>query len=193
MRFADRDDSFVRYVAARRTSLLRAAYLLTGDAAAAEDLVQTALTKVYLAWGRVDRDSPEPYVRRTMLHAFLDARRRRSSQETARADLPDRAEPLAFPIEDANALRHALAALPPRQRATVVLRHWYGLSVEETAAELECSTGTVKSQTARALAALRLSLGPDFDMSPPRGGWEETQAHGRLPEDHPHVVKTADL
>lgn len=161
-RAADRDESFVQYVAARRPQLRRAAYLLTGDWSSAEDLVQVTLTKVYVAWRRVDRSSPEPYVRRTMLHAFLDERRRPSSRDLAYADVPDRAGPPAPSTEDADALRLALAALAPRQRATVVLRHWYGLSVEETADALGCSSGTVKSQTARALMALRAQLGHDL-------------------------------
>lgn len=157
-RSADRDAAFVQYVAARRGQLRRAAYLLTGDWSTAEDLVQMTLTKVYVAWARVDTGSPEGYVRRTMLHAFLDDQRRPWTRETSRAEVPDRPTPETTEIEETAALRHALNNLSARQRATVVLRHWYGLSVAETAMELNCSVGTVKSQTARALAALRLDL-----------------------------------
>lgn len=154
-----RDDDFVRYVAANRSRLRRAAYLLNGDWSLAEDLVQTTLTNLYLAWPNVHPRSPDAYARKIMMRAFLDERRRFWRREQPHADVPDLevAAPVAT-FEDLDLLNRALATLPKRQRATVVLRHWYGLSAQETADAMGCSTGTVKSQTARALTALSQHL-----------------------------------
>lgn len=155
-----RDVEFGQFVAARRTRLYRTAYLLCGDPHLAEDLVQTALAKLYAAWPRVARaDNVDAYARRTVVNAHVDETRRGWRRERAMGDaLPeppheDRATP-----EDADALWAALRALAPGQRRVVVLRHYWGLSVEETAADLGISPGTVKSQTSDALAALRLAL-----------------------------------
>ena len=167
-RGSGRDADFTAYVAARRAHLRRTAYLLCGDWHDAEDLVQTALAKLYVAWPRVRRDgSPEAYARKILVRTHVDETRRPWRRERASSQLPESAAPAGLPVEERDALMTALAALPAGQRGVVVLRHWVGLSVEETAADLGCSTGTVKSQTARAVSRLREALS---DASPTTGG-----------------------
>ncbi|MCW2601672.1 MAG: putative polymerase ECF-subfamily sigma factor [Frankiales bacterium] len=156
-----REEQFRAYVVRSRASLVRTATLLTaGDSHLAEDLVQTALTKLYVAWPRIRLpDGPDGYVRRILVNALIDERRRPFRQrETSHADVPDYApsEPPHF-----QALLSALAGLPPGMRAAVVLRHVHDLSVADTARTLGCSEGNVKSQTARGLEQLRASLIPD--------------------------------
>lgn len=148
---------------ASRGQLLRTATFLTsGDRHAAEDLVQTALMRLYVAWPRVRDETADAYARKAMLNALIDNRRRPVSRfERTRSVLPD--VPVADPVpfnETESAVFAALAALPPRMRAAVVLRHLLELSVTETAATLNCSEGTVKSQTARGLTQLREALTP---------------------------------
>jgi RNA polymerase sigma-70 factor (sigma-E family) len=167
MRRSERDDAFTEYVVARRAHLRRTAYLICGDWHAAEDLVQTALTKLYAAWPRVSRkDAVESYTRRIILRAAIDERRRPWRRETPGVDGFDQAAADRIDLEDRDALAQALGRLPIQQRRAVVLRHWYGLSVHETAADLGCSEGTVKSHTARGMAALRsmMSTGQHFEM-----------------------------
>jgi RNA polymerase sigma-70 factor (sigma-E family) len=163
----DREAEFTAYVAARRPHLRRTAFLICGDWHAAEDLVQTALAKLYVAWPRLRSDvSPEAYVRRTLVRAHIDETRRPWRREAATADAPDQAAEQGVTVEDHDALLRALAALPTGQRHAVVLRHWLGLSVDETADDLGCSVGTVKSQTARAVTRLREALevsSPDLE------------------------------
>ena len=153
---------------ARRPALVRLATLLAaGDAHLAEDLVQTALTRLYVAWRRVERDQgPEAYARRILVNAVVDERRRPwRRSETSRAELPD--APSSDPsAEDRDAVRTALAALGPRMRAAVVLRHWLGYDVGECARLLGCSEGTVKSQTARGLDRLRVLLSDELTPTP---------------------------
>jgi RNA polymerase sigma-70 factor (sigma-E family) len=163
-----RSSEFVAFTSAHRADLVRTAVLLcAGDEAHAEDLVQTTLTRLYLAWSRVRRaDSPLAYARRSLTHVFIDeTRRAHRRRETAVAD-PVSAlshEPAAHDFvedhEHRDLVLAALAELGPRQRAVVVLRHWHDLDVAETARILGCSEGTVKSQNARALAQLRRVLG----------------------------------
>ena len=150
-------DDFREYVSARMDSFRRTAYLLCGDWHLADDLVSTALLKLLRHWRRVAvMDDPDAYVRRVILRCLLDERRRPWRREAAWEWPPDRPVAAADqPVTDRVALTAALAALPPRQRAVVVLRFFNDLSVEQTAAELGCTAGTVKSQTARALAGLR--------------------------------------
>jgi RNA polymerase sigma-70 factor (sigma-E family) len=161
-----RDEEFSAFVRARRVEFLRSACLLTaGDTHLAEDLVQTALARLYLAWPRVRRsDTQAAYAWRIIVNAHIDeARRPRWRRERSVPELPDRPEPAAGTLPegiDGDAIRAALAALPPRMRAAVVLRHWMDLSIEETADLLHCSEGTVKSQTAKATARLRDLLTP---------------------------------
>jgi RNA polymerase sigma-70 factor (sigma-E family) len=155
---ADRDEAFRQFTASRWPRLLRTAYLLTGERHAAEDLVQSALERTYLSWRRVRRaDDQDAYVRRILInqHArrFRGGRREYPTAEapTGTADRSDR----IAQAETRLTLLDALAGLPPRQRQAVVLRYWEDLSERQTADAMDCSTGTVKSQTAKALAKLR--------------------------------------
>ena len=160
---ARRDAEFTVFVAARRTHLRRIAYAVCGDWHAADDLLQTALTKLYVAWPRVRRDgSEEAYCRRIIVRSNIDEHRRPwRRRESSGLDGHDAAAEPGLPTEDRSALLDALHALPDMQRRTVLLRHWLGLSVEETAAELGIAEGTVKSHTSRGVAALRGVLAPE--------------------------------
>ncbi|HVK28970.1 MAG TPA: SigE family RNA polymerase sigma factor [Nocardioides sp.] len=160
---ARRDEAFAAYVAQRRPQLFRAAWLLCGDPHRAEDIVQTALAKLYVAWPRAERaQSVDAYVRRALVNSHIDESRRPWRRESSAGDdLPERGVG-APAVEEYDALWAALRALPPGQRRVVVLRHWWGLSVEETAADLGIGAGTVKSQTSAALAALRTALADDL-------------------------------
>lgn len=158
-----REEEFRAYVAVARPRLVRTATLLTaGDSHLAEDLVQTALTRLFLAWPRIRTlDGPDAYVRRTLVNALIDERRRPfRRRESSHADLPEPPgddQPIGG-NETLADLQHALATLPPGMRAAVVFRHVYDLSVADTAAALGCSEGNVKSQTARGLDRLRATL-----------------------------------
>jgi RNA polymerase sigma-70 factor (sigma-E family) len=147
---------FEGYVVARTPALLRYAYVLTGDAVRAEDLVQGALASAYRHWRRIGAD-PDAYVRRSVLNAYLNQWRRLLRRELLVDRLPDRASP-AVEFEDRDVVWQALSLLPPRQRAVVVLRFYEDLDVARTAELLQISAGTVKSQTSKALASLRTSL-----------------------------------
>lgn len=150
---------FTAYVDARRGYLRRTAYLICGDWDAADDLVQTALARLYVAWNRIRAEgAQDAYVRKIIVRAHLDEKRRPWRREYPGIEHIDVAEPDKPSVEDRDALLNALRELPRQQRATVVLRYWCGLSVEETAHELGCPPNTVKSYTARALARLRTSL-----------------------------------
>ena len=157
---AERDAEYVEFVDARRASYVRIAYLLCGDWHRAEDLVQMALVRLYGAWPRLARaGGEEAYVRRILLNAHLDDwRARRRRHEAPLTDGIDRAAPIRSTAEDRDALRRALIALPEGQRKVLVLRFYLDRSVEETAADLGVTTGTVKSQSARGLARLREHL-----------------------------------
>jgi RNA polymerase sigma-70 factor (sigma-E family) len=147
---------FDDFVVARSPALLRTAYLLVQDEGLAEDLVQTALTKSWFAWRRIEGD-PEPYVRRVLVTTSVSWWRRRWTREQPRADLPERPAPeAANRWLDGQDLWEAIGHLPRRQRAVVVLRYLEDHTLAETADLLGCSVGTVKSQCARALAKLRL-------------------------------------
>ncbi len=162
MRADERDAAFSEFVAARRTHLRRIAYAICGDWHRADDLVQTALLKLYVAWPRLNRDGrEEAYVRTIIVRADIDEHRKPWRRERATADLPQRPARDELPVEERSALFEALQALPPMQRKVVVLRHWLALSVEETAHELRISQGTVKSHSSRGLAALREALTND--------------------------------
>ena len=161
MQDRERDREFEEFVLAQRGPLVRMARLLTaGDHALAEDLVQTTLTRLYVAWPRVRRaGNPVGYARTSLTHAFVDERRRPHRRETPTDEVLDTT---SYDADDvpADAVLAALRDLPPRQRAVVVLRHWLDLDVAETARLLSCSTGTVKSQNAKALDHLRAALEP---------------------------------
>ena len=160
------DAGYVEFVEARQATLRRIAYAVCRDDARAEDVLQEALVKLYLAWSRVQGTGrEEAYARRIIVNADLDQRRRpwhrrRSGVPIELLDEPARA---GASTEDRMQLLTEVRALPPMQRRTVVLRYWLGMSVEETAAELSISTGTVKSHASRGLAALRERLGESVD------------------------------
>jgi RNA polymerase sigma-70 factor (sigma-E family) len=157
-----RDEEFSAFVRDRRFELLQGACLLTaGDTHFAEDLVQTALARLYVAWPRVRRAGTQGgYAWRIVVNAYIDeVRRPRWRRERYVAEPPDQPEPAPAALFgdgiDGDVVRSALRALPPRMRAVIVLRHWMDLSVGETAGLLGCSEGTVKSQAAKASARLR--------------------------------------
>ena len=159
MNRADREASYVDFVSARREHFRRIAYALCGDWHRADDLLQQALVKLYVAWPRVRRDGgEEAYLRRILVRANIDESRRPWRREHAAETLPERAGPATPGIEERSELTDALQKLPPMQRKTVLLRHWLDLSVREAAAELGVTEGTVKSNTARGLAALEVLL-----------------------------------
>lgn len=156
---AARDEEFRSYVLARRAELLRTATLLTaGDRHLAEDVVQSTLTRLYVAWPAFQKaNNPGGYARRALVNALVDERRRPwRRREHSLPDLPDRPAPEPeVGSARTEALNEALRKLPARMRAALVFRYFHDLSVTDTADALGCSEGTVKSQTARALDRLR--------------------------------------
>jgi RNA polymerase sigma-70 factor (sigma-E family) len=165
MRQSD-EESFRRFAVEHAARLRRSAYLFCGDWYLAEDLMQSALIKIYRSWGRVEKDeSLANYSRTVLLRTWLDEKRRpwRRSEQTA-AELPERLDEAPGPGDSPERLwakdlvHQGLLRLPPRQRAVLVLRYFDDLSVAETAEVMSCSEGTVKSQTARGLEALRASV-----------------------------------
>ncbi len=157
------DIEFRQFVAARSAALLRTAYLLVGDWAHAEDLLQAALTKTYLAWRRLGEiEAVEAYARRVLVTTATSWWRRRWHDERPTEILPDRPAPDGMDehIERQALWRH-VRALPARQRAVLVLRFYEDLTEVETARVLGVTVGTVKSQCARALAGLRSRLGEE--------------------------------
>jgi RNA polymerase sigma-70 factor (sigma-E family) len=150
----DATTQFAAFVNSRGPALQRTAYLLTGDWGLAEDLLQTALAKSYLAWNRIRHEDPEGYVRKVLTNTHATWWRRKWRGETPTAELPERAHADSG-ADDRLALAAALARLPRRQRAVVVLRFHEDLTETAVAQALGISVGTVKSQTAKALAKLR--------------------------------------
>lgn len=157
---SDRDAEFGEFLESRAAVMRRTAYLLCGgDWHRAEDLVQTTLTKIYVAWPRIRRDgSVDAFSRKIMVRAAIDDSRRAFRRREAVVDTVPEVEADPADVEDAVDVRRALARLPAGQRAVVVLRYWEDLSVAETAEALGKSEGTVKSQAAKGLAALRRHL-----------------------------------
>ena len=158
---SSRDAEFTDYVTARLPWLRRVAFLLCQDWQSADDLVQAAITRLYTHWGRArSAASIDAYARTVLIRAYLAERRsawaRRVTLSAGYPDLPAAADDHESRLD----VRAALASLPPRQRATLVLRFYCDLPVEETARELGCTPGTVKSQTAKGLTALRRALAP---------------------------------
>ena len=149
---------FDEFVMSRSPRLLRTAYLLTRDWAAAEDLLQTALAKAWFAWHRID-SNPEPYVRKILVNTYASWWRRRWNGEEPVADVPEQRSPPPDPhaaVDVRDELWRSLGRLPKRQRTVLVLRYFEDLSEAETADVMGCSIGTVKSQAWKALAKLRL-------------------------------------
>ncbi len=160
-------ESFEEYVAARRTALLRTAYLLTGQHADAEDLVQMALVKAVPHWRRIC-DDPEPYVRKILAREATNRWRRRRWREVSSDVLPETSSDATDPT-DREVLRQALMRLSPRQRAVVVLRYFDDLTEQQTAEVLGIGLGTVKSHGRDAMARLRelISLEEPLDTVAP--------------------------
>jgi RNA polymerase sigma-70 factor (sigma-E family) len=155
------ETEYREFVAGRAAPLHRTAYLLCGDWHLADDLVQETLAKTFRHWRKVRRaDSPDSYVHRILINeANRHHRRRRTVAPVVDVAEHDLAVPdLTDEIVDRTDLLRALLTLPVRQRATVVLRYLVGMSERETAVVLKCSEGTVKSQTFRALGALKTSM-----------------------------------
>lgn len=149
---------FAAFVGARGQALQRTAYLLTGDWALAEDLLQTALARVYPRWSRIERDDPDAYVRKVLVNTWSSWWRRKWRGERPSDELPDRPGPDAYVDADRRrAVAAALTTLPPKQRVVVVLRFHEDMTEAQVANVLGISVGTVKSQTAKALAKLRTS------------------------------------
>jgi len=158
---ADRDRAFVEFVELAGVSLRRTAFLVCGDRHKADDVVQDALYKLYLAWPKVQRmGNPFAYARRIVVNAAYDGGRRPWRREVSTDELPDQVERDDFVTGhvERDEVLEALRGLPPRQRACVVLRYYEDLSVEQTAEILGCSEGTVKSQAARGLDTLRQAM-----------------------------------
>jgi RNA polymerase sigma-70 factor (sigma-E family) len=151
---------FSEFAQSRWPQLVRLGYGLTGDRGLAEDLAQTTLASAYASWSRVCRaDDPDAYLRRILFNAHRGGRRKRRVAEDLRPTAPD-VVAIADPVgrhDDQAAVLAALAELPPRQREVVLLRFWLDLTEVQVAASLGCSIGNVKSQSARALAKLRVS------------------------------------
>ena len=161
---ADPDLGFEEFMAARWTPLYRTAYLLTGNRHEAEDLLQNALARTCVRWGSIrDKGAADAYVRRAMLH-LAQRQWRRRGREVVTDTLPDEGQDHLAARADHVALWAEVRKLPARMRATVVLRYFEDLSVAQTARELGCSEGAVKSQTHHALRKLRESL-PTLDLT----------------------------
>jgi RNA polymerase sigma-70 factor (sigma-E family) len=151
------DESFEQFMSAALPGLLRFGHVLTGDRHRAEELVQSALVKTYRRWGSLRHDQPVAYVRRAMTNTYTSWWRK-ARHET---DMPagfDAAGAAAAPYDERDAALRALATLPPRQRAVLVLRYYLDMSEAEIADTLGCSTGTVKSSASRGLRSLRERL-----------------------------------
>ena len=162
-----RDAEYTEYVQSRLPWLRRVAYLLCQDWQSADDLVQSAITRLYTHWGRArETASIDAYTRTIMVRVFISERRSAWSRRVTLFPeyydtIPAHDDPPAPPDHDARlVVRAALAALPPRQRATLVLRYYCDLTVEQTAQVMACSAGNVKSQSSRGLATLRHILDP---------------------------------
>lgn len=156
------DDEFAEFVAGALPGLLRFGHVLTGDAADAEDLVQTALGRLLRAW-RIRRiDDPRAFVRKVMVNRYASWYRRHQGREWLTPNPEERAvaDDHAPRVDERDAVWHALRVLPPRQRAVIVLRYYEDLSELQIAAVMDTSTGTVKSQAARALRRLGEVLAP---------------------------------
>jgi RNA polymerase sigma-70 factor (sigma-E family) len=163
------EQEFAEYFAARRDAVRRTAYLICGDWHRADDLAQAAFVSLHRRWRKIrDREALDAYVRRSLVRASIDESRRPWRREHSAEVVPESAT--AEPVDslgDAVATRSALVdglqQVPPRQRAVLVLRFLEGQSVADVAASLKCTEGTVKSQTARGLDALRDALGDALD------------------------------
>ncbi len=152
------DDGFREFVLSESAGLLRTGWMLTGNQTSAEDLLQTALARTWPHWNRIrEQGTPAAYVRTVMVRTYASWAGRRWSGETPSETVPEHAkDDYGFAaLEERDQLTRALAQLPRRQRAVVVLRYYLDFSEQQTAQTLNCSVGTVKTQAARGLARLR--------------------------------------
>jgi RNA polymerase sigma-70 factor (sigma-E family) len=158
------DEEFTQFVAAATPRLRRTAYLMCRDWHLAQDLTQLTLARMYASWARILRTANlEAYSRRVLMNAVFDHRKRRSGTEVVLADLPDRPGPDGRSTAELHVtLMDALATLPVRDQAIVVLRHYEDQSVDTVAEILGVSASVVKMQSMRALSRLREQLGDDF-------------------------------
>ena len=158
---------FTGFVREHTPALLRTAYLLTGNAQNAEELVQDTLVRLYPKWDRVAHaDVPLAYVRRSLTNGYINYQRRAARREYAQDDLPERVDPhdVLTQLADRDQIWTNLRFLPQRQRAALVLRFFEDLTDEESAAALGCRVGTVRSLISRGLATLREQMaGPDMN------------------------------
>jgi RNA polymerase sigma-70 factor (sigma-E family) len=162
-----RDQEFAEFFSARFDSARRIVHAMCGDWSEAEEIAQAAFVRVYARWNKVNLDTAEAYLRTVLTRGFLDTRRRGRAREQSVAEPPETVAPAQAGPEDRMAIRAALLAVPAGQRTVLVLRFIADLSVEQVAAALGCTTGTVKSQTARGLAALRVAYErPAYTGSP---------------------------
>jgi RNA polymerase sigma-70 factor (sigma-E family) len=169
-RTADDEHDFGEYFAARYDRVRRVAYLMCGDGHRADDLAQAAFIRLARSWRSVrSHNALDSFVRTCLIRAAVDESRRAWRREHAVSALPDTAG--VGGDDETSARRMAISAalqqVPARQRAVLVCRFYEDLNVVETAETLACSTGTVKSQTARGLATLRRLLGEEFDTVTP--------------------------
>jgi len=178
------EPAFRDYVQSRSHALLRTAYLLTGNVADAEDLVQSALTKTYVAWNRIqDRSALDGYVRRAIVNTHISWWRRRRLEEYPTDEIPDHAvsdEPEDSDMQES--LRRAIDRLPQRMRAAVLLRYFDDMTEAEVAKVLGISLGTVKSTVSRAVAKLRFDADLQPELADPRPDRQaDTPGDLRLP------------
>lgn len=150
------DDEFAEFATAATPGLLRTAWLICGDAAQAEDLVQSAMVKVYVRWGKLRHTQPQAYARKCILNEQIDTHRRGKRETTVR-EMPEQQHHDREP-EDTGHVVRLLALLPARERQVVVMRHYAGLTEAEVSDLLNISIGTVKSSGSRGLARLREAL-----------------------------------
>ncbi|HEX5542226.1 MAG TPA: SigE family RNA polymerase sigma factor [Micromonospora sp.] len=156
----EQEREYIEYVTARLPVLRRVAYQLTGDAHRGDDVAQQAITRLYVHWRRArNADNLDAYVHTMLVRVFLDEKRRSWSRVRLVAAVPEAADRPPGDPEERAVLRAALAQVPPRQRAVLVLRFLHDRSVDEVAQILDCAPGTVKSQTSHGLAHLRRLLG----------------------------------
>ncbi|GAA3729872.1 SigE family RNA polymerase sigma factor [Plantactinospora mayteni] len=154
------EQEYVDYVTARIPALRRLAYLLAGDEHRADDLVQQTITTLYVKWRRAQAaEKLDAYVRTMLVRTYLDERRLAWARVRLFRETPEPPPREDGGVEERQVVRAALSRVPRRQRAVLVLRFFYDLPVDEVARILDCSSGTIKSQTSRGLATLRRLLG----------------------------------
>jgi len=165
---AEEDQDYVEYVSASLERLRRTAFMLCGDADRADDIVQSALVSVYLRWAKIRTvENLDGYVHRVLVRRYIDEARRSWARVLLAWRVPERAATPTASTEDADAVQAALARLGHGQRSVLVLRFICDMSVQETAAVLNCSTGNVKSQTSRGLATMREALRDQWPATRP--------------------------